>query len=180
MAIGWKRATENLRPWTTKYINLMIEWGQSCWTARNGMICREKQQRHTMEKKRLQEEVRVNLNAPKEESLVPIENFRATRMNLRNLPNIEIANWIAGQRQLRQKIQQRRTTNISMHMRQEVELQILDHRFRTRVNNATGNITTTYWRNSNCLYWLDNLVDQQWSWISEGHEEGSAYNLECF
>ena len=27
MAIGWRRATEKLKPWTTKIMNLMIEWG---------------------------------------------------------------------------------------------------------------------------------------------------------
>ena len=41
-----------------------------------------------------------------------------------------------------QKIRQGRATNIIMHMRQEVELQILDHQFRTRVNDTTRNITT--------------------------------------
>ena len=30
MAIGWRRTTEKLKPWTTKFMNLMIEWGQSC------------------------------------------------------------------------------------------------------------------------------------------------------
>ena len=48
------------------------------------------------------------------------------RMNLRNLPNIEIANWIAEQRQLKQKIWQRRTTYIIMHMIKKADLQILD------------------------------------------------------
>ena len=42
--------------------------------------------------------------APNEESLVPIKNIRATRRSVRNLPNVEIANWIAEQQQLRQKI----------------------------------------------------------------------------
>ena len=65
--------------------------------------------------------------APKEESLVSIENIRAMRMNLRNQPHIEIANWIADQRQLRPKIRQGRFTNIIIHMRKEAELQILDH-----------------------------------------------------
>ena len=82
------------------------------------------------------------LYAPKDQSLVPIENFRATRINLRNLPNIEIANWIAEQHQMRQKIQQRKSTNIIMYTRKEAELQILDHQFRTRVNDAMRNITT--------------------------------------
>ena len=45
-----------------------------------------------MERKRLQEEARVYLYAPKEEALVPIENIRATRKNVRNIPNIKIAN----------------------------------------------------------------------------------------
>ena len=111
---------EKLRPWTTKFMNLMIEWGRSCWAARNGMIYGEKRQRCTMERKRLQEEARVYLYTPKEESLVPIENFRATRMNLRNLPNIEIANWIAEQRQMRQNILQRRITNIIMYAKREL------------------------------------------------------------
>ena len=26
MSIGWRRAAEKLKPWTTKFMNLMIEW----------------------------------------------------------------------------------------------------------------------------------------------------------
>ena len=100
VAIRWRSATEKLKPWTTKFINLMIEWGRSCWTARNGMIYGERRQRYTMERKRLQEEARVYLYSPKEEALVLIENIRATRRKVRNLPNIEIANWIADQRHM--------------------------------------------------------------------------------
>ena len=127
MAIGWRRATEKLKPWKTKFMNLMIEWGRSCWTARNGIIYGEKRQRYTMERTRLQEEAGVYMYAPKEESPVPIENIRATRLNLRNLPNIETANWIAEQRQMRQNIRKRKSINIIMYLRQEAELQILDH-----------------------------------------------------
>ena len=35
-----------------------------------------------------------------------------------------------------------RATNIIIYLRQEAELQILDHQFRTRVNNAMRNIAT--------------------------------------
>ena len=66
--------------------------------AGNGMIYGKKHQHYTLERKRLQDEVRVYLYVPKEEALVLIENFRAMRTNLRNLSNIEIANWIAEQR----------------------------------------------------------------------------------
>ena len=61
---------------------------------------------------------------------------------MKNLPNIDIANWIAKLRQLRQKIQKRGATNMFMYLRQEAELQILDYRFRMRVNDATRNITS--------------------------------------
>ena len=83
------------------------------------------------------------LYASKEEALVPIENIRATRKNVRNLPNIEIANWIADQRQLRKKIRQRICTNIiMMHTKKEAELQLLEGQFRRRTRDATRNITT--------------------------------------
>ena len=59
---------------------------------------------YTMERKRLKAEVRVYLNALKEEALVQIDNSRATRKTVRNLPNVEIANWIAAQCQQRQPI----------------------------------------------------------------------------
>ena len=75
----------------------------------NGMIYGEKRQRYTLERKRLQEVARVYLYAPKEESLVPIKNIKATRRSVRNLPNIEIANWIAEQKRARQKMRQRKT-----------------------------------------------------------------------
>ena len=111
MAIGWRSVTAKLKPWATKFMNLMIEWGRACWTARNGVIYGERRQRYTIERKRLQVEARVYLNAPKEEELVPNENSRATKKNVRNLPNVEIANWITEQRQLRQKIRQKKSTN---------------------------------------------------------------------
>ena len=65
------------------------------------------------------------LYAPKEEALVRIEDIRATRRNMRKLPNIDIANWIAEQRQLKQKIRQRRITNGIIHTRKAAELQLL-------------------------------------------------------
>ena len=102
MATGWRSATEKLKPWTTKFMNHLIEWGRACWTARNGMNYVDRCHRYTMERKTLQAEAIVYLNALKEEALVPIENIRATRKNMRNLPNVEIANWIAEQRQRRQ------------------------------------------------------------------------------
>ena len=30
MAMGRRSATEKVKPWTTKFMNLMIEWGRSC------------------------------------------------------------------------------------------------------------------------------------------------------
>ena len=99
--------------------------------------------------------------APIEESLVLIENFRATRMNLRNLPNTEIANWIAEQRQMRQQIQKQRNTNIIMYLRQEAELQMLDHQFRTRVNDAMKNITAMQQNETNAVNDnINNEMDQ--------------------
>ena len=41
MAIRWRSAREKLKPKTTKFMNLMIEWRRACWTARNEMICGE-------------------------------------------------------------------------------------------------------------------------------------------
>ena len=38
-----------------------------------------------------------------------------------------------------------------MYLRQEAELQILDHRFRTRVNDATRNITTMQQNQTNAV-----------------------------
>ena len=70
----------------------MIIWSRSCWTARNGMVYGGKRQCYTMERKRLQEEARVYLYARKEEALAPIENIRAMGKNVKNLPNIDIAN----------------------------------------------------------------------------------------
>ena len=76
MAIGWRITTEKLKPWITKFINLVIDWGQSRWTARKGMIYGKKCQHYTLERKTLQEEVRVYLYAPEDKSLVPIENLK--------------------------------------------------------------------------------------------------------
>ena len=115
------------------------------------MVCSEKRQRYTLERKRLQEEARVYLYAPKEEALVPIENIRATRKNVRNLPNVEIANWIADQRQLRQKIRQRRRANIIVLTNKEAGLQLLDHQFKMRIREATRNITTMQKNETNAV-----------------------------
>ena len=42
MAIRCKSTTEKLKPWTTKFMSLMIEWGRACWTDRNVMIYGER------------------------------------------------------------------------------------------------------------------------------------------
>lgn len=100
-------------------------------------IRKHRRQRYTIERKSLQTEVRVYFNAPKEEALVPVENNRATRKNIRNMPNVEIANWIAGQR-----MRQKKMTNTIVLTKKEAELQLLDDQFGTRVIEATRNITT--------------------------------------
>ena len=61
---------------------------------------------------------------------------------MRNMTNVEIANWITGQQQLRQRIQQKKITNIIILMKREAKLQLLDHQFRKRIIQATRNITT--------------------------------------
>ena len=43
-------------------------------------------------RKRLKAEAQFWLNAPEAEALVPIGNDRKTRHDVRNMPNIEIAN----------------------------------------------------------------------------------------
>ena len=106
------------------------------------MIYGERRQQYTMERRRLQAEARVYLNAAKEEALVPIENIRSTRKNIRNMPNVEIANWIAGQRRWRQRILKKKMTNIIVLTKKEAELQLLDEQFRKRIIDATRNITT--------------------------------------
>ena len=40
------------------------------------------------------------------------------------------------------KIQQRKSTNIIIHMKKEAELQLLDSQSRTRIRDAKRNITT--------------------------------------
>ena len=91
---------------------LMIEWSRACWKARNGIIYGERHQCYTMERKRLQAEASVYMNALKEVALVPIEHSRATRKNVRNLPIVEIANWIAEQCQQRQRYDRRRVPTL--------------------------------------------------------------------
>ena len=50
-AIGWRIAKVKLKSWISKFMNLMIEWGRSCWTNRNEMIYGEKRHRYTLERK---------------------------------------------------------------------------------------------------------------------------------
>ena len=99
-------------------------------------------QRYTMERGRLQTEANVYLTAPKEEALVPIENSRSARKNVKKMPNVKIANWIAGKRRLRQRIRKIKITNIIVLAKEEAELQILDDRFKKIIIDATRNITT--------------------------------------
>ena len=61
---------------------------------------------------------------------------------MRNLPNVEIENWIAEQRQRRQKIRYKKSTSIIVLTKMEAGLQILDHQFKMRIRETTRNITT--------------------------------------
>ena len=115
------------------------------------MIYGERRQRYTTERKRLRTEAILYLNALKEEALVPIKNSRATRKNVRNLPFIEIANFIAEQCQRRKKIRQRRRTNIIVLTKREAELQLLDHQFKKRIREETRDITTMQKNETNAV-----------------------------
>ena len=70
---------------------------------------------------------------------------------MRSLLNIEIENWIAGQRQLRQKIKQKKSTSIIIHTKKEAELQLLDDQFKMRIREATRNITTMQQTETNAV-----------------------------
>ena len=56
------------------------------------------------------------------------------------------------QRQLRQKIRHRRSTNIIIYTRKEAELQLLDDQFKMRIREATRNITTMQKNEANAVY----------------------------
>ena len=64
---------------------------------------------------------------------------------------------------MRQKMQKRMTPNMFMYLRQEAELQILDHQFRTRVNNAARNITTMQQNQTNVVNKNTNIEMDQLS-----------------
>ena len=57
-----------------------------------------------------------------------------------------------------------------MHLRQEAELQILDHRFRTRVNDATRNITTMQQNQTNAVNNNNNIEMDQLSRVLHDEE----------
>ena len=57
-----------------------------------------------------------------------------------------------------------------MYLRQEAELQILDHWIRTRVNDATRNITTMHHNQTNAVNNNNNIEMDQLSCVPHDEE----------
>jgi len=112
------------------------------------------------------------LRCPEGEALVQIEKSRATRKNIRNMPNIEIANRIVGQRKWIQNIQQKKITNIVVFTKKGTELQLLaDHQFKKRIIKAMRNITTMQQHETNAVNDNNNSEMDRHSSTSPPEEE---------
>ena len=67
MATRWKSATESLKPWTTKFTSLMIEWGQNMLDTEKWNDKRRETTTIYNGTEKLQAEAKVYLNAPKQQ-----------------------------------------------------------------------------------------------------------------
>ena len=84
---------------------------------------------------------------------------------MRNMPNVEIANWMAGQR-----MRQKKMTNTIVLTKKEAELQLLDDQFGTRVIEATRNITTMQQNVANAVNNNNNEIGHQSSTLPPEEE----------
>ena len=91
-------------------------------------------------RKRHQDEAKVWLNAPRTESLVPLNNRRRLKWDITRATTETIATWVTRQNQLRKRIRNKKTTSIITNFISEAELQNNDRVFHNKLIEARRGI----------------------------------------
>ena len=134
---SWRTSTENLEfPWVASCIRLFLDWGRACWTHRNNHLYGPSKKRHKQKRQRLQAEARVWLEAPKRESLVPLQRSARFRRDLTRATTETISTWLLKQQTLRKLIRKRRRANIISYFQSEASMEILDRTFQRKLIEA--------------------------------------------
>ena len=134
---NWRTSTENLEfPWVASCIRLFLAWGRACWTHRNNHLYGPSKKRHKQKRQRLQAEVRVWLEAPKQESLVPLQRNARFRKDITRATTETISTWLLQQQTLRRLIRNKRRTNIISYFQTEPSLEVLDRNFWRKIIEA--------------------------------------------
>ena len=134
---SWRTSTEKLEyPWVSSCIRLFLEWGCACWTHRNNHLYGPSKKRHQQKRQRLQAEARVWLEAPKRESLVPLQRNARFRKDITRATTETISTWLLQQQTLRQLIRTKRRTNIISYFQNEASMEVLDRNFQREIIEA--------------------------------------------
>jgi len=143
---SWRTSTEKLEyPWVSSCIRLFLEWGRACWTHRNNQLYgpskkQHQQKQHQQKRQRLQAEARVWLEAPKRESLVPLQRNARFRKDITRATTETISTCLLQQQTLRRLIRNKRRTNIISYFQSEASLEVLDRNFRSKILAARRGI----------------------------------------
>ena len=89
--------------------------------------------RHQQRRKRLQDEARVWIDAPRTESLVPIHYTGTLKRDITRATSEMIATWLHRQRQLRKRIRDNKKTNLITHFLSEDTLKEADRSFHGKL-----------------------------------------------
>ena len=119
---------------------LFLEWGRACWAHRNLLLFGPSSSRQQQRRIRLQDEAKVWLNAPRTESLVPLNNKRRLQRDITRATTETIATWVTRQNQLRKRIRNKKTTSIITNFTSEAELQNNDRVFHNKLIEARRGI----------------------------------------
>jgi len=138
---GWQTSTDILdHKWMSSCTCLFLEWDCACWKHRNSHLYGPPKQQYQQKRQRLQAEVQVWLDAPKRESLVPLQNNNRIRKDITRATMETICTWLPHQQTLRRLIRDKQKANIISYFQSEASLEVLDWNFRRTIIAARWGI----------------------------------------
>ena len=130
----WRKSTLELQQtWTSSCIRLFLDCGGGCWSHRNKTLYGPSTKPHQQRQKRLQDEARVWIDAPRTETLVPIHYTGTLKRDITRATSETIATWLHRQRQLRKQIRDNQKTSLITHFLSEDTLKEADQSFHGKL-----------------------------------------------
>ena len=112
IASRWRQCWPDKTYWRPSIAHTFMEWGRAWRSHRNSILDEERKDKCKITRLRLKAEAQVWMEAPSEESLIPIQQDRWKQKLLKKAANSDIAFWLKHNRTRRKIVQWRKVLNI--------------------------------------------------------------------